>query len=62
MTSAPIRDPLADHLLTPENAASTRSSISMTASRLRFPSPHTGKRSLDAVIEIVLTDRLLKEE
>jgi hypothetical protein len=32
MTSAPIRDPLADHLLTPQ------------------------------VIEIVLTDRLLKEQ
>ena len=39
MTSAPIRDPLVDHLLTPENAA-----------------------FLLIDYQIVLTDRLLKEQ
>jgi hypothetical protein len=41
MTSVPIRDPLADHLLTPENAAFRRSRANPlgTKSHVRKPNP-----------------------
>jgi hypothetical protein len=47
MTSAPIRDQLSDHLLTLENAA--------------FLFIDYRQETVEAVIEIVLTDRLRKE-
>ena len=56
MTSAPIRDPLADHLLTPENAAFLF---------IDYQPSQLGRGPLDtvqAIVEIVLTDRLLKDQ
>ena len=104
MTSAPVRDPLADHLLTPENAAFLLIDYQPALDALRegyevYPvvdaiggtSPEAHRAGLDrvmqaggqpvswvslacelqrdwarqdtvaAIVEIVLTDRLLKE-
>ncbi len=66
MTSAPIRDPLADHLLTPENSAF----LLIDYQPAQLAGVHSMDRALllkNAVstvrtIEIVLTDRLLKEQ
>jgi hypothetical protein len=65
MTSAPVRDPLADHLLTPQNAALLL--IDYQPSQLagiRFELQRDWARqdTVQAIIEIVLTDRLLKEQ
>ena len=55
MTSAPVRDPLADHLITPQNAA-LRVSLACELQR-----DWARQETASAIVEIVLTDRLLKE-
>ena len=55
MTSAPVRDPLADHLITPQNAA-LRVSLACELQR-----DWARQDTASAIVEIVLTDRLLKE-
>jgi hypothetical protein len=92
MTSAPVRDPLADHLLTPENAAlllidyqpsqlaGVRSMdrdlragldrviqaggqpISWVSLAVELQRDWARQDTVAAIIEIVLTDRLLKEQ
>jgi hypothetical protein len=52
MTSQAIRDPLADHLITPQNAALEASPPLDRWARVE---------TVPATVEIVLTDRLLKE-
>ena len=47
MTSAPVRDPLAEHLITPQNAACTPPSN--TATRSRMPGPGEPANRLDQV-------------
>jgi hypothetical protein len=51
MASAPIRDQLTDHLITPQNAALEEGN-SATGNRLE---------TVPQIVEIVLTERLLKE-
>ncbi len=98
MTSAPVRDPLADHLLTPQNAAlllidyqpsqlagvhsmdrgGTSSEahragldrviqaggqpISWVSLAVELQRDWARQDTVQAIIEIVLTDRLLKEQ
>jgi nicotinamidase-related amidase len=97
MTSAPVRDPLADHLLTPQNAAlllidyqpsqlaGVRSMdrdllvknavstvdrviraggqpISWVSLTVELQRDWARQDTVQAIIEIVLTDRLLKEQ
>jgi nicotinamidase-related amidase len=91
MTSAPVRDPLADHLITPQNAAlllidyqpsqlaaitsmdrdlllKNAVSTVRTIKTFEVPVVHSTinvaarQDTVAAIIEIVLTDRLLKEQ
>jgi hypothetical protein len=51
MASLPVRDPIADHLLTPQNAALVV--IDYQPSQLR-------EETVADIVEIVLTERLLQ--
>lgn len=57
MTSAPVRDPLADQLITPENAAL----ISWVSLACELQRDWARQDTVADVVEIVLTDRLRKE-
>jgi hypothetical protein len=72
MTSAPVRDQLSDHLLTPENAAflfidyqpsqlAGVRSMDQTLLVKKAVSTVRTIKTVEAVIETVLTDRLRKE-
>jgi hypothetical protein len=60
MTSQAIRDPLADHLITPENAAFVLIDYQPSQfATVRSMDPALLLETVPASVEIVLTDRLL---
>ena len=61
MTSAPVRDPLDDHLITPGNAAFLSQPISWVSFACELQRDWARTDTVPAIVEIVLTDRLLKE-
>jgi hypothetical protein len=64
MSSAPVRDPLADHLLTPLDRVIQAGGqpISWVSLAVELQRDWARQDTVQAVIEIVLTDRLLKEQ
>jgi hypothetical protein len=65
MTSARVRDPLADHLITPQNAALLLidyQPAQLVSLAVELQRDWARQDTVAAIIEIVLTDRLLKEQ
>jgi hypothetical protein len=59
VTSALVRDPLSDHLITPQTGGQPVSWVSLAVELQR---DWARQDTVAAIIEIVLTDRLSKEE
>ena len=75
MTSAPVRDPLADHLITPDSTSpeahragldlvmqADAQPVSWVSLACELQRDWARQDTVAAIIEIVLTDRLLKEQ
>jgi hypothetical protein len=63
MASAPIRDPLGEHLLTPQNAAFVQAGgqpISWVVLSCELQRDWAREERVADVVEIVLTERLLQ--
>ena len=59
MTSQPVRDPLADHLITPEQAGAQP--ISWVSLACELQRDWARIETVPAIVEIVLAERLLQE-
>jgi hypothetical protein len=60
MASATVRDPLSDHLITPQNSQAGAHPVSWVALAYELQRDWAREETVPGVVEIVLTERLLQ--